>query len=185
MMGNPLYSDDIGAMCFNAANNWQLGWYDSNAICIETGTGNDRFIACNRATGVNRQNHQADNQVTIIQSGSNGEWYSQSFLLKTLSAGQEHAIPNWNNGQTLHINISLGNEAPGYAVIVVCLGECNVSSETTKAPSSLSARPSLKHFFNKIFIEIFIEIISYAMCFIEVIFTRNNNIDVMMRFYSF
>ena len=186
MMGNPLYSDDIGAMCFNAAKNWQLGWYDSNAICIdprvqqswygtmvgiadydnnpenhpvvlkiETGTGTDQFIAFNRATGVNRQNDQADNQVTITQSGSNGEWYSQSFLLKTLSSGQEHTIPNWNNGQTLHIkassiNINPGNEAPGYAEIAVCLGECTVSSEKpsrnpTKAPSiSPSARPSLR-----------------------------------------
>ena len=187
MMGNPLYSDDIGAMCFNAAKNWQLGWYDSNAICIdprvqqswygtmvgiadydnnpenhpvvvkiETGTETDQFIAFNRATGVNRQNDEADNQVTITQSGSNGEWYSQSFLLNTLRAGQEHTILNWNNGQTLHIKVSYintnpGNEAPGYAEIAVCLGECTVSSEKpsrnpTKAPSiSPSARPSLRH----------------------------------------
>jgi len=27
-MGNPLYSDDIGKMCFNAAMNWQLDWYN-------------------------------------------------------------------------------------------------------------------------------------------------------------
>jgi hypothetical protein len=28
MMGNPLYSDDVGKMCFNAAKNWQIGWYN-------------------------------------------------------------------------------------------------------------------------------------------------------------
>eukprot|EP00957_Ditylum_brightwellii_P050763 3848942-Ditylum_brightwellii.AAC.1 len=26
-MGNPLYSDEIGKMCYNAAKNWQLSWY--------------------------------------------------------------------------------------------------------------------------------------------------------------
>ena len=165
MMGNPLYSDDVGAMCFNAAKNWQIGWYDSNAISIdprvqqswygtmvgiadyennpenhpvvvkiETGTATDQFIAFNRATGVNRQNDEADDQVTIVTAGSNGEWYSQSYLLNTLKAGQEHKISNWGNGQTLHIkavsiNINPGNAAPGYAEIAVCLGECKFISE--------------------------------------------------------
>jgi len=30
-MGNPLYSDDVGSMCYNPAKSWQLGWYDSPA----------------------------------------------------------------------------------------------------------------------------------------------------------
>jgi len=29
MMGNPLYSDDVGKMCYNPAKNYQLNWYDS------------------------------------------------------------------------------------------------------------------------------------------------------------
>ena len=28
-MGNPLYDDDLGKMCFNPAKNWAIGWYDS------------------------------------------------------------------------------------------------------------------------------------------------------------
>mmetsp|Transcript_18318 Transcript_18318/g.24419 ORF Transcript_18318/g.24419 Transcript_18318/m.24419 type:complete len:404 (-) Transcript_18318:465-1676(-) len=27
MMGNPLFEDEIGKMCFNAAKNWQISWY--------------------------------------------------------------------------------------------------------------------------------------------------------------
>ena len=27
MMGNPLYSDDVGKMCFNAAKNWRAYQY--------------------------------------------------------------------------------------------------------------------------------------------------------------
>ena len=34
-MGNPLYSDDIGAMCFNAAKSWQLSWYNDNKLAID------------------------------------------------------------------------------------------------------------------------------------------------------
>ena len=26
-MGNPLYSDNVGKMCFNSAKSWFLGWY--------------------------------------------------------------------------------------------------------------------------------------------------------------
>ena len=35
LMGNPLYSDDVGKMCWNAAKTWQIGWYDSNKIIID------------------------------------------------------------------------------------------------------------------------------------------------------
>ena len=32
-MGNPLYSDDIGMMCFNAAKKYQIyGWYNDKKI---------------------------------------------------------------------------------------------------------------------------------------------------------
>jgi hypothetical protein len=34
LMGNPWYADDVGAICFNAAKSWQLGWYDSSTIVI-------------------------------------------------------------------------------------------------------------------------------------------------------
>ena len=97
MMGNPLYSDDIGKMCYNAAKNWQIGWYDDAKILInplaepsttvnlvgiadydvsngkpvvvkiETGAGDDYFVGFNRAIRANAQNDEADNEVTIVQ----------------------------------------------------------------------------------------------------------------------
>lgn len=41
---------------------------------IETGTSQDYFLGFNRARGINRDNQQASNQVTIIQvSGNDGK----------------------------------------------------------------------------------------------------------------
>ena len=37
-------------------------------VKIETGTETDQFIAFNRATGVNRQNDEADNEVTMVET---------------------------------------------------------------------------------------------------------------------
>ena len=101
MMGNPLYSDDVGKMCFNAAKNWQIGWYDDAKLLInplaepsttvnlvgvadydlrsgrpvvvklETGAGNDFFVGFNRAARANAQNDEADDEVTIVQVNSN------------------------------------------------------------------------------------------------------------------
>jgi len=34
-MGNPLYHDDIGKMCFNPAKNWQLGWYGNDYVTFD------------------------------------------------------------------------------------------------------------------------------------------------------
>ena len=171
MMGNPLYSDDIGAMCFNAAKSWQLGWYDSSKISIdpregswtgnivgiadfannpqndpvivkvETRTGTDQFIAFNRATGINRHNDEADDEVTIVQAGSNGELYSQSFLKATLRSGEVYTISKWDGTQDLTvtakvININTGSSAD-YAEVSVCLGPC--VDATTEAPSKHSS----------------------------------------------
>ena len=118
MMDNPLYSDDIGRMCFNPAKNWQLDWYESVSytskkmiapqdlnwvaenitligiadfsnnifehtivVKIETGAGNDFFVGFNRASGINADNQEASDRVTVIQVDSNnGESYSQSYL---------------------------------------------------------------------------------------------------------
>jgi hypothetical protein len=53
-MGNPLYGDDMGAMCFNPAKTWQLqlyphanvpsSWYDSqDFITVDTSAGAQAF----------------------------------------------------------------------------------------------------------------------------------------------
>lgn len=176
-MGNPLYSDDIGAMCFNAAKSWQLSWYNDNKLAIdprqqrtwmgtmvgvadfgnnpnqypvvikiETGTETDQFIAFNRATGINRHNDEADNEVTVVEAGTNGEWFSQSFVKATLKSGEVYTIPKWDGAEDLTISakaikINTGSN-PGYAEISVCLGQC---VDPTEAPTaSPSARPSLR-----------------------------------------
>ena len=130
IQGNPLYSDDIGKMCYNAAKNWQIGWYDDRklelnpkdrsstwgtivrlvgianydarlfpsvsslpvVVKLETQTSNDYFIAFNRAFGINSENDEADDEVTIVQTGQNGLSYSQSWLKKTLKEGEEYVI---------------------------------------------------------------------------------------------
>lgn len=169
LMGNPLYSDDIGAMCFNPAKNWQLGWYADREISInprqqrtwtgtivgiadygnnpneypvvvkiETGTSKDQFIGFNRATGINRHNDEADNEVTVVETTSNGEYYAQSFLKATLMAGQVYTYPNWDGTDDLTVEakvIEINNGSnPGYAEISVCLGPCELPT----------ARPSLR-----------------------------------------
>ena len=128
LMGNPLYSDEIGKMCFNAAKNWQIGWYDTKKLLVdpllnpsttvklvgianfdtlsnndpvvvkvETGTGADYFIGFNRAIGVNAENDEADNEVTIVKVGSgHGESYSQSYLMATLVQGESYTIPGFD-----------------------------------------------------------------------------------------
>jgi hypothetical protein len=133
LMGNPLYSDEVGKMCFNAAKNWQIGWYDTKKLLIspnlnplitpittvdlvgianfdtldntypvvvkvETVTvGSDYFIGFNRAVGINAQNDEADNEVTIVKvNGGGGKSYSQSYLMATLVQGQSYTIPGSN-----------------------------------------------------------------------------------------
>ena len=167
-MGNPLYSDDVGKMCWNAAKTWQIGWYDSNKIIIdpkaqqfwsgtivgiadfdnnpdqypvvvkiETGTSTDQFINFNRAKGVNSQNDEADNEVTIVETGSNGEGYSQSYLKAHLVQGEVYTYVNWaGTGQNLVVTANVINISTGstdYAEVTVCLGVC--TPDPTPAPT--------------------------------------------------
>ncbi len=174
-MGNPLYSDDIGKMCWNAAKTWQVGWYDSNkltfdqqgswrgkivgiadfdnnsenhpvVIKLETGTSTDSFIAFNRATGVNSQNDEADDEVTIVETGNNGEAYSQSYLKAHLVQGESYTFTNWRgSGQDLIITAHEINIVanPGYADISICLGSCATDAPTsTPGTSSPTASPT-------------------------------------------
>eukprot|EP00557_Chaetoceros_sp_GSL56_P003157 CAMPEP_0176495950 /NCGR_PEP_ID=MMETSP0200_2-20121128/10937_1 /TAXON_ID=947934 /ORGANISM="Chaetoceros sp., Strain GSL56" /LENGTH=522 /DNA_ID=CAMNT_0017893877 /DNA_START=1696 /DNA_END=3260 /DNA_ORIENTATION=- len=171
LMGNPLYSDDVGKMCFNGAKSWQIGWYDDRKIMInpnlsgftswsgrligianydstgnepvvvkiETGTAADQFIAFNRATGVNSQNDEADDEVTIVEvTGNNGEGYAQSFLKAHLVQGESYTYVNWaGSGRNLIVKANVINIGvnPGYADIQVCLDSCDpITSAPTKSP---------------------------------------------------
>jgi hypothetical protein len=65
---------------------------------LETGTDNDYFIAFNRAVGINADNVEADNEVTVISTGQNGEAGSQSYLRATLIVGEQYVISNFGGG---------------------------------------------------------------------------------------
>ena len=158
-------------MCFNAAKSWQLGWYDDSKIVInpregswrgtvigiadygnnpqnypvvvkvETQTGTDQFITFNRAVGINRHNKEADDEVTIVETGNNGDWYSQSYLKATLRSGEVHTFSSWDGTLDLTvaaqvINTNTGSSA-GYAEISVCLGPCIFPTEHPSAQPSL------------------------------------------------
>ena len=64
---------------------------------IETGTNTDQFIGFNRAVGINAQNDEADDEVTIIQTGNNGENYFQSFLKAHMIKGESFTFTSWDN----------------------------------------------------------------------------------------
>ena len=159
----------MGQMCYNAAKTWQIGWYNDSRLSIrpkdglwsgtiigvadygtnpsnhpvvvriETDTYTDQFITFNRAAGINVESKEARNEVTIVETGNNGEWYSQSYLMATLKQGQGYTYMNWaNTGENLvvavqTINISAGT---GYATVKVCLQkDCNGVSTPIPTPA--------------------------------------------------
>eukprot|EP00548_Thalassiothrix_antarctica_P016216 CAMPEP_0194194290 /NCGR_PEP_ID=MMETSP0154-20130528/75503_1 /TAXON_ID=1049557 /ORGANISM="Thalassiothrix antarctica, Strain L6-D1" /LENGTH=954 /DNA_ID=CAMNT_0038918707 /DNA_START=30 /DNA_END=2890 /DNA_ORIENTATION=- len=172
MMGNPLYSDDVGRMCYNPAKSYYIGWYsegivdfdpsvedqwsgtlmgvgqwkDYNSnerphpvvVKIETGTSTDYFVGFNRAAGANADNDEADDLVTIIETGNNGESYSQSFLKGYIGTGQAYTFTNWqDSGQDLVIyveNIDITSN-PGTAQVTISTDGTQVP---TPAPTPLA-----------------------------------------------
>lgn len=182
LMGNPLWGDDLGQMCFNAAKNFQLAvgneaWYndgpgeiltwdsgedggtvldtkmvgiaefdkitDNNPVVIklETGEKLDYYIGFNRKTGPTKQNVEADDLVTIYETGNNGMSYSNSYLNAYLAEGETHTISKWrgtNHDLTitvLEINVDV---VPGYAHVKIVFGD-----EPTSVPTNLpTAEPT-------------------------------------------
>ena len=154
-MGNPLYSDSVGGMCYNPAKSFQIAsagaWYEDSVITwnsgstnpklwsgkvvgladydnnplnhpvsikLTTGTNTDYFLGFNRAKGVNSDNKQASDQVTIIETGANGIGYSQSFLTATLLQGQSYTFSNWQgSGKDMVVSVKTIdlNADPGFA----------------------------------------------------------------------
>ncbi len=171
-MGNPMWGDDTGAMCFNPAKSWQLGWYNSHRLLldprqqaywegeiigvadfsrndfdrpvivkIETTTHVDLYVGFNRATGANRQNDEADDEVTVVETGRDGKRIAQSWLKATLKEGESYTVEDWQGlGRTLYIiaeEIDLGSDSvAGYARVSICLGICwSPTATPTQAPT--------------------------------------------------
>jgi len=182
MMGNPLYSDDTGKMCYNPAKNWQIGWYsdrtllldpqveptktvtlvgiadylneqstDPVVIKVETRLANDFFVGFNRATGVNAQNDEGDDVVTVIQvDGNNGSGYSQSRLRAKLGftgdiTGSSYTISNFGGtGVSLTISvdsINLGT-VPATATVNFQYGSPGTPSPTSSPTISPTKAPT-------------------------------------------
>ena len=181
LMGNPLFQDDVGAMCYNPAKNFQIsqadagnGWYtkptdtpvwdsgivggtqwsgkligiadyDNNpndnpvVLKIESGSLQDLFVGFNRAAGVNRDNKQADDKVTVVQAGADGVGYSQSFLLATLTQGESYIVSNWRGSHhdlTIKVADVKLDANPAYATVSVTFGEAATTNGPTEKPSS-------------------------------------------------
>ncbi|KAL3801325.1 hypothetical protein ACHAW5_002240 [Stephanodiscus triporus] len=81
---------------------------------LETGAANDYFIGFNRAAEINSDNKEADDQLTIVLSGSHGESYSQSWLKATLQVSEQYMIKNFGGVNGMDVVIILDSiDEPG------------------------------------------------------------------------
>ena len=127
MMGYSYSQDDGPKMCFNAAKNWQLGWYASRQLLFEdkiwngrligqvdhenlnadpddkvviklnTASNTDYYLMFNRKAGVNAGTVEGGNQVMIVSQPGEGNSPGQSVLLSKMNAGGFYTIPNFDN----------------------------------------------------------------------------------------
>ncbi|KAL7531124.1 hypothetical protein ACHAXR_005221, partial [Thalassiosira sp. AJA248-18] len=172
LMGNPLYSDDVGKMCYNAAKNWQIGWYNDRrvklyprrstfsdttltmigiadylnsdpnfpvVVKLETDTSDDYFIGFNRATGMNSQNDEADNLLTIVKTGANGVSYSQSWLQGYIGEGGTYNIAQYGIRITL---CSIDKTSSPYWKARIGVGSAS-ACDVTAPTSSPSFAPTI------------------------------------------
>ena len=109
---------------------------------VETGTLIDLYMGFNRATGINEDNKQASNMVTIVEANGDGRSYSTSALKATLVQGQSYAVANWRGtGVTLTVYVDeiRHDVVPGYAAVRIVLDGNRAGGVTTFSPT---ARPS-------------------------------------------
>lgn len=113
---------------------WQAGWRcrvwpdigrggggDRRLVLrIVSGTSTDLFIGFNRKTGMNEDNKQGSDMVTVIQAGAGGITYSTSALKATLKQGESFYMPNWRgDGSSLEVFVDAlrTDVVPGYAMV--------------------------------------------------------------------
>ncbi|KAG7374685.1 gametolysin peptidase M11 [Nitzschia inconspicua] len=146
------YNEFFGPrMCFNPAKNWQLGWYDDQAIewnpndgtFIGTLVGVEDYgknyedfvvvkikhtrresihIGYNRAKGYNQETRIAQNMITVVSAG---EGYSESTLLETLSVGGSTTFSTFGTeAKDLTIQFLLTDSTTDQALIAISYGDC-------------------------------------------------------------
>ncbi|KAL3906520.1 MAG: hypothetical protein SGARI_003969 [Bacillariaceae sp.] len=122
MMGFSYNEDETPVMCFNAAKNYQLGWYsnqqaslnpstfasqtitmngiddygdDSNNIVVLRIEGSpDHYVGYNRATGINEGTLEGQNEITVVSKSEGPLAYGESTLRAKLSQGEEYGVAN-------------------------------------------------------------------------------------------
>ncbi|KAL7462694.1 hypothetical protein ACHAXS_003066 [Conticribra weissflogii] len=131
--------------------------YDNNpdghpvVIKLETDTDEDYFLGFNRAYGVNSDNKQADNLVTLIKAGNNGLSYSQSWLIATLGQGQSYNFRRWKGTRRRDLiitvnEIDVANSNPGYADVTlkyIRSSKKKNNPQPKPSPSSTASSPSI------------------------------------------
>lgn len=115
-------------MCFNAAKNWQLGWYSSKSTEVSVASsawrgrlygyseyanapghvlvkvGDDIFLQFNKITSINKDTEEGRNEIAIARSSVTRNSRSQ-FLGILGTTGSMHTIENYSNGSPLLIEV--------------------------------------------------------------------------------
>lgn len=114
-------------------------------VKIETGTDDDYFLAFNRATGLNGDNDLADDKVTIVKTGENGEAYSLSYLEAFMGQGESHTLAFGDSvtGTIMRIAVTSINLATNPAQAVVEIDYWPKSILTSAPTTSPSFTPTL------------------------------------------
>ena len=152
------YNDHRFATGVNGGTSWSgtiisISEYKNNpnsrpvVVKVESGQSTDLFVGFNRATGVNKDTADAQDQVTVTQAGSDGIGYSQSYLMAKLSQGQSFVVPNWRRtgfDLTIHVKTIDLKASPAYADIIMTFGDPR-DPPTTKNPTRQPSKmPTLK-----------------------------------------
>lgn len=134
LMGVSYRSDDAPEMCFNAAKNYQLGWFNDRSVVfnpsditwegrlvgmseytdsrsddpvvikLNTASSNDYYLGFNRRSNHNRGTREAIDQVTVVQQSSS-RFDRQSDMKAKLGAGREFTISNFDGNSDLRIQV--------------------------------------------------------------------------------
>ena len=139
LMGYSYKYDNWPLMCFNAPNNYQLGWYDDKAITVESewngrlygisdynevaanpvfirvqGSNEDYYFSFNRESGINADTVEGENQV-LVHSRSPGTGYAETKLLAKLSEGSTYvSTPLPITVTSINLNAN-----PAYAEVII------------------------------------------------------------------
>ncbi|EJK56365.1 hypothetical protein THAOC_23761 [Thalassiosira oceanica] len=107
-------------------------------IKLETDSSNDFFLGFNRARGINADNDEGDNLVTVIETGSDGEGYSQSFLRAKKSQGGAHTLENFGGtGNDLEIVVDQINQGGSFWTATVTIGWVDCLTDNDCNPNPL------------------------------------------------